>query len=104
MMYPSTSHIYDTLEGNPSLDKSLRGDITSLMRNSRRGARKAEAPSHEKDKSKNGIDRQEKSLHELVDNQETMYRKFETLSEYTTKVMHSMTKTLYLLQVNNEEN
>ena len=42
-------------------------------------------------------------MDELVDNQKALYRKFVTVVEYTTKVMHLVTTVLYLLYVNSEE-
>ena len=85
---PGPSHIYDTMEGNPSLDKSLGEGITSPTKEVAKGVGKMGNHHHGEDNRKTRLDRLEKSIHDLIDNQKTLYQKFGTLVEFTTKVMH----------------
>lgn len=100
---PSPSHILDNLEANPSLGKSIGEDITFPMKDTAKGGGKKGHHIHGQDQSKTQLDRLEKSMHDLTDNQETLCRKIETLvPQFSTKVMHSIATTLYFLQVNKE--
>ena len=49
------------------------------------------------------MDRLEKSMHDLTNNQEALYQKFGTHAKFITKVMHLATTTLYFLSMNKEE-
>lgn len=61
---PSPSHILDTLEANPSLDKSLWEDITPPMMDSTMG--------WGKNQSKTRLDRLENLIYDLDDNKEAL--------------------------------
>lgn len=49
------------------------------------------------------MERLDKSMRDLVDNHTTICHRFETLVEFSTKVMQSVAKTLYFLQGNTDK-
>ena len=68
---PSPSHVSDIMKANPSPKKSVGKDITSPMKEMTKGGGKMGGHSHGKEKNEM-LDRMEKSMLGLVDNQETL--------------------------------
>lgn len=65
---PTPSKILDTLEANPSLDKSLGEDIISPMKDVSKGRGGKGHQSHRQHQRTMWLDRLEKSMHDLANN------------------------------------
>lgn len=74
-------------------------EITSPRRETPKGAKNKGKHSH----SKAQMERLEKSMRDLEDNQTIICHRFDILVELSTKVMHSATTTLQFIQANKEQ-
>ena len=68
-------------------------EIISPRKETPKGVGKKGKQSHSKER----MERLEKSMMDLENNQTTIYYRFDTLVEFSTKVMHFASTTLYFL-------
>jgi uncharacterized phage infection (PIP) family protein YhgE len=88
------TYVFDTL------DRSGGEDITSPRKETHKGTRKKGKHNH----TKMWVERLENAMRNLADNHTSISHRFETLVEFSTKVMNFVATTLYFLQTNKEEN
>ena len=95
--FPSPSHISNTLEVVHSMNKRNGEDMISPMKGTPKGELKKGKNRYGQSQSKAQLEKLKHSMKDLVGSHIGNYQKFDTFEEFSMKVMHSTTTTLYFL-------